>query len=176
MRNIFSFLKAGQSQEPRTRHYLTLGKFDFFKGLTRYELRTFSKMLIRRKYKKDEAIFKEGYPHAVLYLVESGMVDIVISDGTGNDILLDSLKAYSHFGEIVLFLDSVEAKRTATAIAREDSVLWAISKRDFVEFYTLNPKTGVKILFNLSEHFSKVIIANNKKIKEMECRPARSKN
>ena len=138
-----------------------LKEFAFLKNLSKRELSLFRNLLMRRDFKKGEVIFKEGYPHAVLYLLTKGEVEIFLEKENENQVLA-SVTPYSEFGEIGLFIDS---KRTASARCLANTSMFAISKSDFQVFVKNYPSVGIKILYNLGINLSKTIVNTNKLLK-----------
>jgi uncharacterized membrane protein len=77
---------------------------------------------VRQLYKAGEIIFNHGDLPEHLYIVEEGIIDIVLP-AKGEDIILATLEAGSFFGELSVF-DS--HPRTATARATGDASLICI--------------------------------------------------
>lgn len=151
---LFNRIINGQV-DPRVKE---LKQFSLLNRLDDTELGFFAQMLLERQYKKDEIIFKAGYPHVVMFLVRQGEVDIVKAD---SDIVLAELKPGHHFGEIGMFR---EVNRTATAIAREATSLWGVSKDDFNNFLETHPQAGVKLLFNIAASLSGHLIVTDERV------------
>ena len=127
-----------------------LARIELFKELNKIELLNISKYLIERHFKKNEMIYRENYPHVVLYLIKSGQVEIFLEQTTQNKVFA-VLTENKHFGEIGLFNEST---RITSAKALTDCTLYAISKYDFVKFISKFPGTGIKLLFKLAEGIS----------------------
>ena len=79
-----------------------------------------------------EVVIREGEPGRRFYLIEIGRLDAV-----RGDTLLTEMVAGDCFGEIALLRD---VPRTATVIAREDSVLQALERSDFLAAVGANPE------------------------------------
>lgn len=138
-----------------------------FEGLKGKEFRHIAPLLIPKKFKKDEVIFRENYPHVVLYIVKTGQISIYL-ENNGVPTGLVILKEYEHFGEIGLF--GKDVKRAASAKALVDTELYAIKKTDFKEFVKKYPATGVKILYNIGKSISDDLIRSNNEITKNEYR------
>jgi CRP/FNR family cyclic AMP-dependent transcriptional regulator len=93
-----------------------------FASLTPSQLETLRKDAMRQLFKAGETIFNHGDTPEYLYIVEEGVVDIVLP-AKGEEIILASLEAGSFFGELSVF-DS--HPRTATARATMDASLICI--------------------------------------------------
>ena len=136
--------------------------YQLLEGLSNRALFQIKSMLLERNYKKGELVFKKDYPQVVLYFVAKGDIKIYL-DNDGEEIELIHKKQYEHFGEMALVLDST---RTASARAEEDSVLLAMTSKDFHEFVDKNPKAGVTLLFNISRYLSEILNRSNKKLED----------
>ena len=86
-----------------------------FANLTRGQLDSLKKDTVRQLYKAAETIFHHGDPPDYLYIVELGVVDIVLP-AKGEEIILASIEAGSFFGELSVF-DSHPRTATARAVA-----------------------------------------------------------
>ena len=75
---------------------------------------------------------------------------------------------YSPLESTSLRLSIGKGYRTATAIASQESILYAISKVDFANFIQTYPKIGVKLLYEIGKNLSNSLINTNKVIKEQE--------
>ena len=93
-----------------------------FANLPPTQLDPLRKEAVRHLYKAGETIFSHGDPPEYLYIVEEGVVDIVLP-ARGEEIILASIEAGSFFGELSVF-DS--HPRTAMARATADSRLICI--------------------------------------------------
>jgi CRP/FNR family transcriptional regulator, cyclic AMP receptor protein len=91
-----------------------------------------------REIAAGEVIFREGDPAAELYVIQSGSVDIRL----GNR-LLDTLPAYSVFGEMAL-IDG--APRSATAVAATDVKLVSIGEKQFLFLVSHTPNFALNLM------------------------------
>ncbi len=158
---LFGLFKT-KDRDGKTLEAKFLRQIAFLKQLDYFELKTFSRLLHQREYKPGEVVFREGYPHAVLYIVRQGNIDIVLEEGDAEPIKLAELPEKSFFGEIGLFIDT---NRTATAIASQPTILFAVSKIDFQDFIHKFPRIGVKIVYELGKRLSDNIVETNKKLR-----------
>ena len=93
-----------------------------FANLPATQLDPLRKDAVRQLYKAGETIFNHGDLPEHLYIVEEGVIDIVLP-AKGEEIILASLEAGSFFGELSVF-DS--HPRTATARATQAASLICI--------------------------------------------------
>jgi len=73
-------------------------------------------------------LFMQGEPGDSVYIVASGQIDVKVAVPGEDDRVLTTLKRNAVLGEMSLLLDE---PRSATAVARTDSVLWQIPRAEF---------------------------------------------
>ena len=93
-----------------------------FSSLPAVELATLNDAASRRLYRGGETIFDHGELPEYLYVVEQGIVDIVLP-AQGGEIIVATFESGSFFGELAVF---DRAARTATARAAVDTSLICI--------------------------------------------------
>jgi CRP/FNR family transcriptional regulator, cyclic AMP receptor protein len=91
-----------------------------------------------RSFKAGETIFQEGDPAEELYVIQSGEVDIRLSNR-----LLDTLGPNSIFGEMAL-IDA--APRSATAVARTDVDLVPVGEKQFLFLVSQTPFFALNVM------------------------------
>jgi CRP/FNR family transcriptional regulator, cyclic AMP receptor protein len=91
-----------------------------------------------RSFNAGETIFKEGDPATELYVIQSGRVEIRLSNRE-----IDTLNANSIFGEMALIDD---APRSATAIAKTDVTLVPVSEKQFLFLVSNTPFFALKVM------------------------------
>lgn len=109
-------------------------------------------------FSKNEVIFKEGEWEFCMYAILSGEVAIVANYGNENELLLNTLKPEDFFGELGL---TGVFPRTASAVAKEDTVVEKIDMDDYHLMVKERPDqmlkiidTEVRILRRLSEEYT----------------------
>lgn len=127
------------------------------------ELRTLSKFLHVRSFASDEIIFEQNETGFGFYIIFTGHVDILArknadqdeTDVVGLDELIHvaSLERNDYFGELALLQE--DSIRTATAMAREHTVLLGMFKPDMDELLEYHPHVAAKLLKSIS-----MILAN----------------
>lgn len=117
-----------------------------FENLPPFELRELKDAASRRLYKAGENIFQHGEVPENLYIVEDGVVDILLP-AQGGDIIVATFEVGSFFGELAVF---DRQARTATARAAADTTLICI------------PLSAVAMLLDshggAARHFMSVVI------------------
>jgi len=117
-----------------------------FKGLKKSDLREFEKLIHRRKYDEDEAIFFEGEPGVGMYIIERGTVSIY-KETLGTKEELARLNRGAFFGELALLDDS---PRSASAVALEETRVLGLFHPDLMGLIERKPRLGNKFLFQLA--------------------------
>lgn len=131
---------------------LFLKKVSFMKALTNQQIILFARFIQVRHFKKGEFIFKEDYPHVVLYFIKHGEIELLPHRNSSEPLMV--LSKYQYVGIEELFLDS---RRWSSAVAKTDCTLLGISKFNFKSYVKRNPRAGVKILYGLCSSFSRYI-------------------
>ena len=115
-------------------------------------------------------IIKEGELSDSIYLIGSGSVRVFLKVDEGSRITLSTLKKGEFFGEIA----AIQQKpRSATVIAKEDSVFLEIKSRVFLKILEEHSDIAAKVFLLLSERLRRDIIERKKAekaLKESELR------
>lgn len=142
MNSLWGNIFNSAHKEERIRNILK--KIPVFEDLNNRDLAAIERILHRREYRSDEAIFLQGDPGMGMYIIESGTVSIV--GGTARNVFAE-LQTGEFFGELALFDDS---PRTATAVAKTPAKIICFLQPDLFDLIERNPRLGVKILLRLS--------------------------
>jgi CRP-like cAMP-binding protein len=129
-----------------------LRKFPILEGMTSHELYLFNQITHERIFKEGEIVYQEQFPLAVVYLILSGIIEIVNNPDDPDDNIL--LHKHQFYGIIDMYN---EKRRKGIAIAKTDSKLIAISNIDFQTFLRSNPRAGVKLMSNICKSLSKYV-------------------
>jgi CRP-like cAMP-binding protein len=132
-----------------------------FDGLSRGELSDVESILHRREYETDEVLFRQGNPGVGMYVIQSGHIEIVYEP---TDDTLADLEDGDFFGELALLN---ETPRSATAIAREPSVLYGLFRPDLLGLVDRKPSLGVQILLRMSRVISERLIHSNEEVQRL---------
>ena len=121
-------------------------KMRLLDSFTDHEIRIFTRYLIKRVFQQDEVIFHQGETGYGIYFIFSGLVTIYSNfdekNSRGDEIL--TLKSSEYFGEMGL-LENFN-KRTASAVAKETTVLLGLFKPDLEKLLEQHPVIGAKFL------------------------------
>ena len=100
--------------------------------------------------KKGAVIFKEGDKEETFGIIVKGSVDI-LKQGDGEIQKVATLQSSQTFGEMALL--DVEP-RSATGVAREDAIIFFISKKNLLDIAEDHPKLGFQIIWKISKLLS----------------------
>jgi CRP/FNR family cyclic AMP-dependent transcriptional regulator len=127
--------------------YLALGQIPLFAELQREELERLSADVRRRRYAKGAVVVWRGDPGTTLYLIESGLVKIVLTSSEGQEAVLALLGPGEFFGDLTL-LDG--KPRSADAVAVEESGLLLLERDAFVRAIEEVPRLALGLLAALA--------------------------
>ena len=99
-------------------------------------------MSLRKKLNKGEVVFHEGNPSGDAYIISLGSIEILETTASGQKVL-GILGENEIFGEMGL-IDG--QPRSATARAREDSVVYGLTPKTFDNMVQENPEALLPIL------------------------------
>ena len=111
------------------------------------ELQALARDLLRRQFSEGEAIFQQGDPGQMLYLVESGQVRIYVQDEEGQETSVTLCGPGDMFGELAV-IDGLP--RSASAVAMESTVVHILSRDRFREHMRRSPQLALNFMRTLS--------------------------
>jgi CRP-like cAMP-binding protein len=120
-----------------------LRKSSFFADLSDPELAAVAACLVTRTFGKGVFIFHKDSPGQTLYVLESGRVRIFILSESGQEISLNIYGPGEVIGELG-FLDG--QPRSASAVALEPTVAFALRREDFFQRLEDHPRLAVRLL------------------------------
>ncbi len=140
-----------------------------FQDLTDREFKLLLNIVHLRKFHAGESVFKQGEAGVGMYMIAKGRIEIFVSDKNASedfrDIFITQLTDGDFFGELSLVEEN--GRRTATAVAREESSLIGFFKPDLLEILSRSPSTGVKIVFRLAEVLGRRLKETTSKVSEL---------
>lgn len=121
-----------------------LAKIPIFERLEASDLDTLRGLWTPRTYGQGEAIFYVGDTGTSMFIIEDGIVDIIVPDELNKQqVQVSVLHEGDFFGEISI-LDGLP--RTATAQAREETRVLVMDRDDFILFLTQRPQVAIAML------------------------------
>jgi signal transduction histidine kinase len=103
-------------------------KTDYFKSIPENELYNLARNMKRKRYKKNEIIFKENEEGDSFYIIESGQVEVSIEHSNIEKKRLSIKEMYQGFGELSI-ID--KQSRSATVKCLEDTSLLILDNESF---------------------------------------------
>lgn len=142
-----------------------------FSSLTRKELRFVQDTVHVRSFRAGEAVFRQGEVGVGMYIILRGALDIFVDHSLDEDVpprsqLVTRLKSGDFLGELSLVENN--SRRSATAIAAEETVMIGFFKPDLLEILERQPATGVKILLRLGEVLGRRLKETTTKVTELK--------
>ncbi len=140
-----------------------------FRDLSDGELRFLERCVHVRHYHAGESVFRQGEVGVGMYLVVKGRVEIYVVDPNASEnsreVYITQLLANDFFGELSLVEEN--GRRTATAVAREETMLIGFFKPDLVEILSRRPAMGTKITLRIAEVLGRRLKETTDKVSEL---------
>jgi len=130
------------------------GANSFFQGLSDIEIAEIKSHSLIKEFKKDELVFAEGDDVDFFYIIESGCVSIYV-DKCGRDEPICMLGKNDYFGEMAIFNKD---RRTASAMACEDTTMFEIDKDEFLLFIKTHPQLADKFKTDLAKRNEELLL------------------
>jgi CRP/FNR family transcriptional regulator, dissimilatory nitrate respiration regulator len=122
----------------------TLKDIHLFSELEVKDLRKISEFSSIKKYDKNELIFSEGDKYMGFYIVLKGKVKVFKLSAAGKESVIHIIQPLEPFAEVPLFEGYPYYPVNAQTL--EESVLFFIPGKDFIDFTYNNPHISLKII------------------------------
>ena len=129
-----------------------LREVPIFGDLADDALGTIIDLTVRRSFPKNTLIVLEETHAETLYIIENGSVKITRLNEEGREVILAMLGESEFFGEMAL-LDG--QGRSANVMALEDTVLFTLSRRDFLDVLHRFPSISIQLLKEMTGRLRK---------------------
>jgi len=140
-----------------------LNQIELFQGLTEEQFNDLIRTLRPQRYQVGELIFRQGDEGLAAYIVQSGSVEVFLSEGA-RSTTLRNFQAGEVFGELAL-IDS--APRSAAARALTPCELLCLDKREFDQLRRALRPAAFHVLRKLSNTLCARIRETNEQIEEL---------
>lgn len=124
-----------------------ISRLSLFRNTAPEAQRDISARLVMRKRKAGSQIMAQDEPSDSLYVVQRGLVKLVIYGDNGRQMTLTTLGPGEFFGEVSAF-DGLE--RGVTAEAAEDTTILVLARDELFEHLKLFPATAMTFLMEMS--------------------------
>jgi len=125
-----------------------LRNIPIFSSLSEEHSEELASIAVEKAYRKNQVIFDQGDPGSSLIILKSGLVKISLVDSNDHEFIIKTLGENDFFGEMSL-LDG--GRRSASAIAVEDTRVLIVYRDDFVRLIKKNPSVALHLLTALTQ-------------------------
>lgn len=126
-----------------------LSKIPLFAGLPLHELDGLVATLDVRELEDHEILFREGDAGEHLFIVLKGVLEVLMAEGTPQELLLNILCEGEYLGEMSLIMPG--GQRTASVRARGKSTLLSMSRAQFLDMTKKHPELAISMVRVLSQ-------------------------
>lgn len=124
----------------------------FFRGMTVDQLKVLASVCEEHLFAADTAVYREGDPGGVLYVVVNGRVAIErAGQRKGSVTRLGVIEANAYFGEMDLFTNS---PRSATAVVIQDTLTLSLRREPLLALMRQQPDLSLELINVLSERLN----------------------
>ena len=125
-----------------------LDSISLFKGLPAPVVRELEKKCVFREVGAHEQIFDRDNDSRDIYFVIAGRVRIVNYSMSGREVSFDDIAAGGTFGELA----AIDGKpRSASVVAREDSIVAVLEPGDLLELAVKHPQVAIALMRRLAQ-------------------------
>jgi len=138
---------------PQKKHNLAdlLDETKWGREFHRDEIEVISRYMNLHSFKQGDYIFKQGDKQDFMAFIIEGKIDIIKESADTLEMIVVTLLPSTYFGEMS-FVD--EEPRSASAVAREESLLLFLSNENFDRITRDHPQLALKILKNIAKLIS----------------------
>ncbi len=141
-----------------------------FRDLSDSELHFLERCVHVRHYHAGESVFRQGEVGVGMYVVVKGRIEIYVVDADATtaetrELYITQLLANDFFGELSLVEET--GRRTATAVARDETTLIGFFKPDLMEILSRRPVMGTKITLRIAEVLGRRLKETTDKVSEL---------
>ena len=125
----------------------SLRAIPLFGRVGEHDLRRLGTHLIERRFPKNATVVEEGLPGDYMYVIRQGRAKVTKASDDGREKIMNFLEAGAFFGDMALLGNEV---RSASVKTLEDSILLALSRRDFIDLIRLSPDLSLAVIEELA--------------------------
>jgi CRP-like cAMP-binding protein len=125
----------------------SLRAIPLFSRVSEADLEELATHLIERRFPKNATVVEEGLPGDYMYVIRSGRAKVTKASEDGREKIMNFLEAGSFFGDMALLGDET---RSASVKTLEESMLLALSRRDFIDLLRQSPDLALSVIEELA--------------------------
>lgn len=148
-RALLGFLSRTSAKESGQNLVDFLKRVQLFEDLGVGHLRRLARVVHERSYRDGESIFEQGKPGAAMFVIRTGVVDILRRSSNGEEVHVATLESPASLGESELM--GAEAVRWCSARARGPVSIVALGRSDLEALSHNFPVLANKVLAKLAE-------------------------
>jgi CRP/FNR family cyclic AMP-dependent transcriptional regulator len=118
-----------------------------FRRVSEGDLEELATHLIERRFPKNATVVEEGLPGDYMYVIREGRVKVTKASEDGREKIMNFLEAGAFFGDMALLGDET---RSASVKTLEESLLLALSRRDFIDLLRQSPDLALAVIEELA--------------------------
>ena len=144
---------------------MELDDVGLFVGFARQDLQAIRSFMTRKAYDRGAVVFREGDPGDEVLVVTQGSASAYLHLPDGANIRLATFSPGTVFGELAI-LD--RQARSATVIADEDLVCYALTTSDYAELADKQPSIAIRLIAAIGRELSGRLRSANRTIHQLE--------
>ena len=125
----------------------SLRSIPLFGRVSESDLEELATQLIERRFPKNATVVEEGLPGDYMYVIREGRAKVTKASEHGREKIMNFLETGAFFGDMALLGDET---RSASVKTLEESVLLALSRRDFIDLLQQSPDLALAVIAELA--------------------------
>jgi len=125
----------------------SLRAIPLFRRVGEGDLEELATHLIERRFPKHATVVEEGLPGDYMYVIREGRAKVTKASDDGREKIMNFLEAGAFFGDMALLGNET---RSASVKTLEESVLLALSRRDFIDLLRQSPDLALAVIEELA--------------------------
>jgi len=125
----------------------SLRAIPLFSRVSESDLEELASHLIERRFPKNATVVEEGLPGDYMYVIREGRVKVTKASEDGREKIMNFLEAGAFFGDMALLGNET---RSASVKTLEESLLLALSRRDFIDLLRQSPDLALAVIEELA--------------------------
>lgn len=125
----------------------SLRAIPLFRRVSEGDLEELATHLIERRFPKNATVVEEGLPGDYMYVIREGRVKVTKASEDGREKIMNFLETGAFFGDMALLGNET---RSASVKTLEESLLLALSRRDFIDLLRQSPDLSLAVIEELA--------------------------